>query len=165
VVIFNHIYEHVVDARAAVNEIHRVLKPTGVAYFGLANKYQLMEPHYGLPLLSWLPQEAADKYVQRAGKAPHYYESHLSRTGLKQLLRGFHIYDYTVPVIRHPDVFGSDDQVKSVASRMPVQLIHALIPLVPTYIWIGTKRHLPPRSSGADEGLTHLDLTAAADSD
>ena len=48
VVIFNHIYEHVVDAGAAVNEIHRVLKPTGVVYLGLANKYQLMEPHYRL---------------------------------------------------------------------------------------------------------------------
>jgi hypothetical protein len=58
-------------------------------------------------------------------------------------------------------VFGSDDQVKSVASRLPVQLIQALIPIVPTYIWIGTKRHLPPRSSGADDGLRHLDLTAA----
>jgi SAM-dependent methyltransferase len=161
VVIFNHIYEHVVDARAVVNEIHRVLKPTGVAYLGLANKYQLMEPHYRLPLLSWLPQKAADTYIRRAGKASHYYESHLSRTGLKHLLRGFHIYDYTVPVIRHPDVFGSDDQVKSVVSRLPVQLIQALIPIVPTYIWIGTKRHLPPRSSGADEGLKHFDLTAA----
>jgi hypothetical protein len=58
-------------------------------------------------------------------------------------------------------VFGSDDQVTSVVSRLPVQLVQALIPIVPTYIWIGTKRHLPPRSSGADEGLKHFDLTAA----
>ena len=165
VVIFNHIYEHVVDARAVVNEIHRVLKPTGVAYLGLANKYQLMEPHYRLPLLSWLPQKAADTYIRRAGKASHYYESHLSRTGLKHLLRGFHIYDYTVPVIRHPDVFGSDDQVKSVVSRMPVQLIHALIPIVPTYIWIGTKRPVPPRSTTGAEEVKHLDLTRPGDSD
>ena len=59
VVVFNHIYEHVVDPEAVVKEIHRVLSPTGVVYLGLGNKYQLMEPHYRLPLLSWLPQRAA----------------------------------------------------------------------------------------------------------
>lgn len=160
VVVFNHIYEHVVDADAVMQEIHRVMKPTGVAYLGLANKYQLIEPHYGLPLLSWLPQKAADQYIRRSGRAPHYYERHLSRAGLKHLLRGFHIYDYTVPVIRHPDVFGSDDQVMSAVSRLPVPLIQALIPIVPTYVWIGTKRHMPPGSSEAHEGLKHLDLTA-----
>jgi SAM-dependent methyltransferase len=160
VVVFNHIYEHLVDADVVVNEIHRVLKPTGVAYLGLANKYQLIEPHYRLPLLSWLPEKAADEYVRRLGRAHHYYERHLSRGGLKHLLRGFHIYDYTVPVIRHPDVFGSGDQVVSAVSRLPVPLIQVLIPIVPTYIWIGTKRDMPPRSSEADEGLRHLDLTA-----
>jgi 2-polyprenyl-3-methyl-5-hydroxy-6-metoxy-1,4-benzoquinol methylase len=161
VVVFNHIYEHVVDADAVVNEIYRVLKPTGVVYLGLANKFQLMEPHYGLPLLSWLPQKAADKYIRYAGRASHYYESHLSRAGLKQLLRGFHIYDYTVPIIRHPDVFGSSDQVKSLVSRLPAPLIQALIPIVPTYIWLGTKRQVPPQSPVAGEGLRHLDLTGA----
>lgn len=159
IVVFNHIYEHVVDAEAVVNEIHRVLKPSGVAYLGLGNKYQLMEPHYRLPLLSWLPQRAADEYIRRSGRAQHYYESHRSRAGLKQLLRGFHIYDYTLPVVRHPDVFGSGDQVKSVVSRLPVPLIHALIPIVPTYIWVGTKRHMPPRSTAGAEGVKHLDLT------
>ena len=161
VVVFNHIYEHLVDPEAVVTEIHRVLKPTGVAYFGLANKYQMMEPHYRLPLLSWLPQKAADQYIRRSGRASHYYERHLSRTGLKHLLRGFHIYNYTVPVIRHPDVFGSGDQVVSAVSRLPVALLQVLIPIVPTYIWIGTKRQMPPRSSEAGEGLKYLDLTAA----
>jgi len=158
-VVFNHIYEHVVDPEAVVKEIHRVLNPTGVVYLGLGNKYQLMEPHYRLPLLSWLPQRAADEYIRRAGKADHYYESHRSRAGLKQLLRGFHIYDYTLPVVRHPDVFGSSDQVTTVVSRLPVPLMQALIPIVPTYIWIGTKRQSAPRSSTGAAEITHLDLT------
>ena len=159
VVVFNHIYEHVVDPEAVVKEIHRVLNPTGVVYLGLGNKYQLMEPHYRLPLLSWLPQRAADEYIRRAGKADHYYESHRSRAGLKQLLRGFHIYDYTLPVVRHPDLFGSRDQVTTVVSRLPVPLIKALIPIVPTYIWIGTKRQSAPRSVTGAEEIQHLDLT------
>jgi SAM-dependent methyltransferase len=65
VVVFNHIYEHVVDPDAVLTEIHRVLKPAGVAYLGLGNKYQVMEPHYRLPFLSWLPQRAADSYVRQ----------------------------------------------------------------------------------------------------
>ena len=110
-------------------------------------------------MLSWLPQRAADEYIRRAGKADHYYESHRSRAGLKQLLRGFHIYDYTLPVVRHPDVFGSGDQVTTIVSRLPVPLIQAMLPIVPTYIWIGTKRQSAPRSISGAEEIKHLDLT------
>jgi len=56
-------------------------------------------------------------------------------------------------------VFGSGDQVTTIVSRLPVPLIQALLPIVPTYIWIGTKRQSGPRSiTGADE-IKHLDLT------
>jgi ubiquinone/menaquinone biosynthesis C-methylase UbiE len=158
VVVFNHIYEHVVDADAVVAEIRRVLKPTGVVYLGLGNKYQLIEPHYHLPLLSWLPQRAADAYIRRAGKADEYYEQHRSRAGLKRMLRGFHIYDYTVPVVRQPEVFGSGDQVKGPVAKLPPAVLRTLAPIVPTYIWVGTKSPRPPRGLPAAEGLQHLDL-------
>ena len=161
IVVFNHIYEHVVDADAVVSEIHRVLKPGGVAYLGLGNKFQLIEPHYRLPLLSWLPQRAADAYIRRAGKADEYYEKHRSKAGLKQLMRGFHIYDYTIPIVHRPDVFGSGDQVKGMVSKLPTSVIGTLTPIVPTYIWIGTKTAAAPRSTVATDGLKHLDLTTA----
>jgi hypothetical protein len=56
-------------------------------------------------------------------------------------------------------VFGSSDQVTTVVSRLPVPLMQALIPIVPTYIWIGTKRQSAPRSSTGAAEITHLDLT------
>jgi hypothetical protein len=56
-------------------------------------------------------------------------------------------------------VFGSSDQVTTVVSRLPVPLIKALIPIVPTYIWIGTKRQSAPRSVTGAEEIQHLDLT------
>ena len=160
VVVFNHIYEHVVDADAVVDEIYRVLKPTGAVYLGLGNKFQLIEPHYKLPLLSWLPQPAADVYIRRAGKAEEYYEKHRSKAGLRQLMRGFEVWDYTLPIVRNPDVFGSGDQVRGRVSRLPVPVLRALTPIVPTYIWIGTKGHRPPVTSGSLDGLQHYDLTA-----
>jgi SAM-dependent methyltransferase len=161
VVVLNHIYEHVVDADAVVSEIHRVLTPGGVAYLGLANRYQLIEPHYRLPLLSWLPQRAADVYIRRAGKADVYYEKHLSRRNLKNLLRGFHVYDYTIPIIRRPDLFGSDDVVAGAITRLPAGVISALLPIVPTYIWVATKTAAAPHARWAD-GLKHLDLSELA---
>ena len=147
------------DADAVVAEIRRVLRPDGVAYLGLGNKYMLMEPHYRLPLLSWLPQRLADAYVRRTGKADVYYEQHRSRSGLRRMLRGFHVYDYTLPVVRHPEVFGSGDQVPGAVARLPLPVLQALSGIVPTYVWLATKQVHPPARRDAADGLAHLDLT------
>jgi ubiquinone/menaquinone biosynthesis C-methylase UbiE len=161
VVVFNHIYEHVVDADAVLREVHRTLKPHGAAYLGLANRFQLIEPHYRLPFLSWLPHPAADVYIRRAGKADAYYEKHLSRRNLKILLRGFHVWDYTVAAIRAPQVFGSGDQVGATISRIPAPVLRAGLPLAPTFIWVATKGDVRPtgRAGGAAGDVLHLDLT------
>lgn len=156
-VVFNHIYEHVVNPDAVVAEIHRVLKPTGVAYFGLANKHQLMEPHHRLPLLSWLPQRAADFYVRRAGKADQYYERHRTRSGLKRMVRGFHVWDYTIPVITRPDLFSSGDQIRGLLAKVPPAALRAARPVIPTFVWIVTKD--PGYTPAQVPGLEHLDLT------
>jgi ubiquinone/menaquinone biosynthesis C-methylase UbiE len=160
VVVFNHIYEHVVDPDAVVAEIHRVLKPNGVAYFGLGNKHQIIEPHHRLPLLSWLPQRTADAYVRRFGRADQYYERHRTRAGLKEMARGFHVWDYTIPVVVRPDLFNSGDQIKGLMSKVPPALVRAARPIVPTFVWIVTKSAQGPAAKDAGPGLEHLDLTA-----
>jgi ubiquinone/menaquinone biosynthesis C-methylase UbiE len=158
VVIFNHIYEHVVDPDAVMSEIHRVLKPTGVAYLGLGQKYQLVEPHYKLPLLSWLPRSWGDRYVRATGKADEYYELYRSRRGLREMVSGFHVWDYTVAVIRRPDLFFSQDQVTA-AARLSPAVVHAMLPIVPTYIWVATKAGSGPATPEAADLVEHLDLT------
>jgi glycosyltransferase involved in cell wall biosynthesis/ubiquinone/menaquinone biosynthesis C-methylase UbiE len=159
IVVFNHIYEHVVDPDAVLTEIHRILRPNGVAYLGLGNKYQLMEPHYRLPFLSWLPQGLADRYIRRSGQADEYYESYRSRSGLKQMLRGFHIWDYTIPVVLRPDLFGSGDQIKGPISKVPSGLARLAMPIIPTYIWVATKGTGTPRASVVASDVEHLDLS------
>jgi len=159
VVVFNHIYEHVVDADAVLTEIHRVLKPAGVAYLGLGNKYQVMEPHYRLPFLSWLPQRAADRYVRAFGKADDYYESYASRAGLKALARGFHVWDYTIPVVLRPDLFESGDQVRGWVARVPPVAVRAGMPIIPTFIWVATKSGNRPATMVEPAAIEHLDLT------
>lgn len=144
VLIFNHIYEHVVDADAVVAELHRILAPDGVVYFGLGNKYGILEPHYRLPFLSYLPPAAADRYVRLLRRAPEYYERHRSRRELAAMTRAFHVWDYTYTVLADPERFAADD-VPALLSRTPTRLLRALQPIMPTFLWVGAKSPRAPR--------------------
>jgi ubiquinone/menaquinone biosynthesis C-methylase UbiE len=162
IVVFNHIYEHVVDPDAIITEIHRVLKRDGVAYLALGSKYQIIEPHYRLPFLSWLPQRAADRYVRAFGKADDYYETYRSRAGLIQMLRGFRVWDYTIPLVKAPAAFHSGDQVKYGMSKVPTWAVRAAMAIIPTYIWVVTKGDSAPRLGAGSPGPELLDLSATS---
>ncbi|MFA4907707.1 MAG: class I SAM-dependent methyltransferase, partial [archaeon] len=95
-VLCQQVYEHVPSHSAMVSEISRVLRPKGAAYFSGGNRLMLVEGHYNLPFLSWLPRSLANAYVRACGKGEQYYEKHLSYWGLKRLFRGFEIRDYTM---------------------------------------------------------------------
>ncbi|GII53285.1 hypothetical protein Pth03_16740 [Planotetraspora thailandica] len=155
VLVFNHIYEHVVDPDAVIKDMHRVLSDDGVLYLGLGNRLGVMEPHYKLPFLSYLPPAAADRYVRAFGRADHYYERFRTRGGLRRMLADFHVWDYTFPVLASPDRFAGGElfpgavgrAAKGVLERAPRPALTALRPVVPTYLWIATKT--PGRPLGA----------------
>jgi SAM-dependent methyltransferase len=144
VVVLNHIYEHVVDPWALAAEVARVLAPSGVAYLGLANRLGMMEPHYRLPFLSWLPRPLAHRYVRAVGRADNYYERFLTRPNLRRLFGSLDIWDYSLPVLTDPERFGAGEVVPGPVSRLPAMVLRPLIPLIPTYIWIGTHGGLAP---------------------
>ncbi|WP_344743286.1 class I SAM-dependent methyltransferase [Streptosporangium vulgare] len=102
VLVFNHIYEHVVDPDAIMAEMRRVLSDDGVLYLGLGNRLGVMEPHYKLPFLSYLPPALADRYVRLSGRADSYYERYRTRRGLRKMVRGLRVWDYTFPVLATP---------------------------------------------------------------
>jgi phosphatidylinositol alpha-1,6-mannosyltransferase len=90
IVISNHVIEHVGDETAQsqhLREIHRVLKPNGIGYLAVPNRWMLVEPHYQLPFLSWLPQQVADAYVRFAGKGRYYDCRPLTTRQLEPSLR------------------------------------------------------------------------------
>ena len=144
-VVFNHIYEHVVDADAVMAEIRRVLRPDGAAYLGLGNRLGILEPHYRLPFLSWLPYGAADRYVSALGRADSYHERFRTRSGLKRLCRGLRVWDYTYTVLAEPTRFQADDMVPGRLAGAPPALWKALTPIIPTFIWVGTPGTAAPR--------------------
>lgn len=102
VIICNHVYEHTDDAVRLFAEIYRVLRSSGVCYFAGPNKYDLIEPHYGLPFLSWLPRKVADRYMQLTGKGTSYPEKPYSVPGIRRLLRDFEVTTYTEKILRDP---------------------------------------------------------------
>jgi len=152
VIVFNHIYEHVVEPETVVAELHRVLKDDGAVYFGLANRLGVIEPHYRLPFLSYLSQPLADRYLRLTGKGDHFYERQLALRGLRRMTAPFTIWDYTLPVVLEPERFHSDDVVPSALRRMPATVARLALPVVPTYVWVGTRSTGSPRGPALRHG-------------
>lgn len=138
IVVFNHIYEHVVDADAVMADIRRVLRPDGVVYLGLGNRLGIMEPHYKLPFLSWLPKRIAHRYVRATGRASSYYETFRTRRGLRKMCVGLRIWDYTYTVLTDSREFGADDMVPARLSSASPIIWRLAAPVLPTFIWVGT---------------------------
>jgi len=142
VVICNHVYEHTDNPEQLMVEIERVLTPTGVCYFAGPNKYDLIEPHYHLPLLSWLPRALADSYVRIAGKGNSYPERPYSYSRLKGLLSRFEVKDYTGMILVDPVRYRAQDILppESIKQRLAILVFKTLPFMFPGFIFLLKKR-------------------------
>jgi len=133
-----HIYEHVPDANRLMREIHRLLRPGGVCFFSAGNRLTLIEPHYGLPLLSVIPKFMAHAYLRLLGRGAFYYENHLTYWGLKELVSGFEVLDYTIKAVEDPVRFHAADVVRpgSFAQKIWRLLLPVVYWACPTYLWL-----------------------------
>jgi SAM-dependent methyltransferase len=101
-VLLNHLYEHVEDVAALFRETCRVLRPGGRAYVSAGNRLAVVEPHYRLPFLSWLPRPAASAYLRLSGRGRRYQGIRfLTRRPLERHMReaGFRVHDLTETAI------------------------------------------------------------------
>jgi ubiquinone/menaquinone biosynthesis C-methylase UbiE len=71
-VVCYNIWEHVENPHALMNQIARVLRRGGVLFLVVPNRFWIMETHYKLPFLSWLPQHLADMFVRISGRGTKY---------------------------------------------------------------------------------------------
>jgi ubiquinone/menaquinone biosynthesis C-methylase UbiE len=75
-IIMNDVIEHFDRPASAIAEAARVLKPGGHVYVLAPNRHSLAvtlsDPHYGLPLVVWLPRRLRDSWVRARGLGPHY---------------------------------------------------------------------------------------------
>ncbi|MFA5134778.1 MAG: class I SAM-dependent methyltransferase [Patescibacteria group bacterium] len=142
VVICNQVYEHVPSSEILMREIYRILKENGICYFGAGNRFKVMEPHYHLPFLSWLPKSLANFYMKSVKKGEKYYENHLSYFNLKKIIAPFTVIDYTYRVLSEPERFFNTDVVKSnsLLTKIPRRVYACLKPLSPGFIFILKKQ-------------------------
>ena len=90
VVISNHVIEHVGDLgaqRLHLAELRRVIKAEGAGYLAVPNRWQLVEPHYRLAFLSWLPERWRTPYLRLRNRGTEYDCRPLTVPQLEALLR------------------------------------------------------------------------------
>jgi SAM-dependent methyltransferase len=91
IVVSNHVMEHVgtvADQVQHFSEIRRVMAPGGAAYVAVPNRWRVIEPHFHLRFLSWLPPRLANRYVRVSGKGEWYEVVPPSARRMKRLLTG-----------------------------------------------------------------------------
>jgi SAM-dependent methyltransferase len=147
IVISNHVIEHVGDrSRQAshVTELCRVLRPGGYIYLATPSRWQIVEPHFSLPFLSWIPRRWRDSYVRIAGKGERYDCDLLRPVELQRLLQssGLPYENLNIQALselmalEHPrGIFAR------VASCMPRTWLERLRYFSPTMIYLMHKPH------------------------
>lgn len=150
-VICNQVYEHVDDQPGLMAEICRILRPGGACYFGIGTRHVLIEGHYKLPFLSWLPHAIAHRYMRLAGKNAKYDVRLLSYRNLRKLVREFGIVDYTLDVIKDGDRYGdrSRGRLRRFVALWPSWMLRALLPAIPVHVWVLVK---PQEGRGVQAG-------------
>ena len=140
VILLPQVYEHTLKQEALFSETHRVLRPGGVCFFSGPNKFQLIERHYFLPFLSWLPNKLSNVYLRLSRKGEIYDIYPRTFWHLKKLTRNFQRIDYTSQFIHNPDEFGLRERFgKLNLTRMPLWAIRFFEPIFPNYNWILVK--------------------------
>lgn len=143
IVISNHVIEHVgelADQQEHLAEIRRVMRPDGVLYLAVPNKWRVIEPHFKLPLLSWLPSKLGDRYVRATGKGEWYDVVPPSHRTMKFLLDdgGFDWEDVTLESLQVMQETETTTLAERAASAMPRPVLQAGYWFIPSMIYLAT---------------------------
>lgn len=137
IVLSNHVIEHVQDQHRHLTEAARVLKPGGVIYLATPNRWWPIEPHYRLPLLSWLPQQAADWYL-RLTLRRRWDVKLLSARGLETLAAevGLTVHDESARILRFPAEYSLNlpQAITSATRRIPLRMFNRIARFLPTQV-------------------------------
>lgn len=141
VVLSNHVIEHVGDRVAQLAhlaELRRVLKPGGIGYLAVPNRWMLVEPHYRLAFLSWLPRRWRSAYLRLAGKGDFYDCEPLRLPELEAMFTasGLHAENACVPALRATIAIERPGSAFDRAlARIPDGFIACFRRLIPTLIY------------------------------
>lgn len=142
VIVTNHVIEHVGDRSEQLHhlrEIARVMDASAITYLAVPNKWRLIEPHFRLPLLSWLPIQVADLYVRLMRRGDHYDCIPLSDAEARKLFQeaGLIYRELTIEAVRLTLLIEYPESriARFLSSSLPSPLIKLAKPLISTLIY------------------------------
>jgi SAM-dependent methyltransferase len=141
VVISNHVIEHVGDDEAQLHhlqELRRVMKPGGIGYLAVPNRWMLVEPHYQLAFLSWLPVGWRSPYLRMFRNARFYDCKPLEMAELESKLTAseFKFQNICVEGIRAMlTIEGKKGLLQRGVSLMPDRVLAWFNPVNPTLVY------------------------------
>ena len=153
-IISNHVIKHFAgrEQHAHLAEIGRCLADSGKLYIAVPNRWGLIDAHYRLPFLGWLPRRLAHRYLRLTRNADSYEWYPLSRQEILRLLQqqGFQAEDVTLPAMR---LAGGMEKtgLRRLVSGLPAWFLRLLRPAVPTLFFVCTKRQ-----NGVQKGLGQI---------
>ena len=92
-IILNDVLAHISyeNIELLIPEILRVLKPDGLIYISVMNRWQLLEPHKLIPCLTWLPRIFWHPICKRITGADYINYWPYTRKRVKKLLNKFNL--------------------------------------------------------------------------
>ena len=142
IVISNHVIEHVGDREHQAHhllELSRVLAPGGYIYLATPSRWQLVEPHFSLPFLSWIPRGWRDSYVRLAGKGEMYDCDLLRPVELRRLFEAAALSyrNLNVQALRaFADIERPGSVLLKLATLLPGWALKRMANLFPTLIFL-----------------------------
>lgn len=141
VVISNHVIEHVgdnVDQDSHLKEICRVLANDGIGYLAVPNRWMLVEPHYKLLFLSWLPARLRTPYLKFMKKGHFYDCKPLEMKELEEMLVNADLIGKNLCVQAIREMYSTEKNlsvINKIMSYVPDKLFILLLPIIPTLIY------------------------------
>jgi len=142
VVISNHVLEHVGGHEEQIghlSEIARVMRGDGVAYLASPNRWQLVEPHYHLAFLSWLPRSWRTPYLKLSGKGREYDCEPLRMSELEDIVASAGLSGSNICVAAVRYLFTMEKPNAAIAAwirRVPDGILQQLRRWSPTHVYL-----------------------------
>jgi SAM-dependent methyltransferase len=141
IVVTNHCIEHVGSRSDQLNhlaEIRRVLRDDGICYLALPSRWALLEAHFRLPFLSWLPASFRSPYVRLARRGERYDCDIPTRTELARLVDGAGLgsREITLDAFRLVLDIEQPRGLKRTVMRTPPRVAGVFRSLMPTRMFI-----------------------------
>lgn len=159
IVISNHVIEHVggrAQQRNHLSELCRVLASGGYIYLATPSRWHVVEPHFSLPFLSWIPRRWRDGYVRISGKGDVYDCDPLGPLELRQLMeegglpyRNLNIQALKVLIQVERPGWG----LTNMAAALPIWCLNVLNNCFPTLIYLVHKPETAELRSVRDPGM------------